>query len=175
MPENNEEFDAARPEDQEDSISVYQAPSATEMGWDMEVTVIDGRHVVTSLTLNPPVGKGITRSMLHGLDLHRIVQVVIQDHQRQRDEEFEWPEDLHVEDSSWPRAMLRAVVPFFDGTDLSGEAKLTVVADVYRTAKLLSVPLHEVAEKLGVHKKTLQRWAQQAEAAGKLTPAERVW
>ena len=132
-------------------------------GYRIQIEIIDGRYAATEVVLWPPKGRAITRSMLHDMNIHEIVQDAVRG-----------AEEDGAEDVLRPSPMSRAMEPLKED-DLAGTAKLEAVAKVYKTAKLSRVPLHKVAANLGVHKKTLQRWAQQAEAAGFLSGEDRTW
>jgi hypothetical protein len=134
-------------------------PTDTAPGWRVTAEVIDGRYAATKLVVTPPEGKGITRSMLHEMDIHRMVDIVVAS------------ADADARD---PDLMKKITAPLVDGK-VTGDEKLQVIARIYQLAKLQGVPLHQVASELGVHKKTLQRWAQQAENAGFLSAEDRTW
>lgn len=135
------------------------APTDTAPGWTVTVEVIDGRYVATELVVTPPEGKGITRSMLHEMDIHGMVRNAV------------WSAETDARD---PDLMQKICAPLVEGK-LTGDEKLQAIARMYQLAKLQGVPLHQVAAELGVHKKTLQRWAQQAEAGGFLSTEDRKW
>jgi hypothetical protein len=141
------------------TFEVEHPATDTEPGWEVVVEVVDGRAVATKVVLLAPKGRGITRSMLHGMDIHGIVQQAVQD-----------------ADASARSPLLMGDItgPIRDGA-LTGDDKLRAVAFAYRLAKLQGIPLHQIAADLGVHKKTLQRWAQQAEKSGYLNPEDRMW
>lgn len=133
--------------------------SDTEPGWDVTIAVIDGRYAATELVVYPPKGKGISRSMLHQLDIHRIVGLAASS----ADADARDPE------------LMEKMTALLKEQKITGDGRLQTIAAVYQLAKLQHVPLHQIAADLGVHKKTLQRWAQQAEIAGYLSSKDRTW
>lgn len=132
-------------------------------GYRIQIEIVDGRYAATEVVLWPPKGRAITRSMLHDMNIHEIVQDAVRG-----------AEEDGGEDVQWPSLMERALAPLKE-ENITGTAKLEAVAKVYQLAKLQRIPLHQVAAELGVHKKTLQRWAQQAEADGFLSAEDRTW
>ncbi|MBT2555840.1 hypothetical protein [Arthrobacter sp. ISL-5] len=134
-------------------------PSDTEPEWNVTIALIDGRYAATELVVRPPKGQGISRSMLHQLDIHRIVGLAA---------------DSADADARDPDLMDK-LMALLNEQKLTGDGRLQAIASVYQLAKLQHVPLHQVAADLGVHKKTLQRWAQQAESAGYLSAKDRTW
>lgn len=142
--------------------------SDTEPGWKVKAEVINGRYAATELVLTPPAGQGLTRSMLHGMDIHGLVRDAVM--------EAEAFPPVPA-GAGWTVAMAQAMEPFLPDSAYppTGEEKLKAIAHLYRTAKLTRIPLHRLASVMGVHKKTLQRWARQAEDAGFLTAADRTW
>lgn len=147
------------------TFEVSREATDTEPGCEVVIDMVDGRPAATKIVLSAPNGRGITRSMLHGMDIHGIVQQAVRDADASA-------EQLGLLSS--PSLMKETIGRIRDGA-LTGDDRLHAVASVYRLAKRQGVPLHQIAADLGVHKKTLQRWAQQAEKSGFLSSEDRVW
>ncbi len=146
--------------------TIAQPASDDAPGFELVVDLINGKYVAVELTLFAPRGAGLKRSDLYAFDLQRKVDAAAR---AAREPKPEYPPEVTLE------IQLEDLQERLVDPDTSESGRLMAVARLYRTAKLTGTPLHVVAERLGVHKKTLQRWARQAEAAGHLLAQDRRW
>jgi hypothetical protein len=150
-----------------DLIRFGQPPTGGKYGYELVADVVNGKFGAVELTFTAAAGATLNRSDLYGFDLQGHVKAAVEAGRAHPRPELSPAARLHLAMENLRHTMT--------SKNTSETDRLQAVANVYRAAKLAAVSLGAVAEDLGVHKKTLQRWAKQAESAGELSPEDRKW